>query len=194
MEEGMTQEQYNQAIKQQQQTQIDNDPNALYADSMREERVANVLAQLDPSNLVDEIEHELRGEKFNKSTQEWSPISKDGSKVPDILIGRYVSFLGSILTLHTTISNYSLSEINNRMRLIISYLKRDMSNHAEDYGLENNYTERDRIGMIILETTSSAFRRALDGSESRRMWGALKVDASLNPATKKGVVDALKFW
>ena len=190
----MTQAQYDQSMKQQQQTQIDNDPNALYADAMREERVANVLSQLDPSNLVDEIEHKLRGEKFNKDTEEWTKISDDGSGISEILIERYVSFLGSILTLHTTISNYSLSEINNRMRLIISYLKRDMSNHAEEYNLVDNYTERDRIGMIVLETTSSAFRRALDGAESRRMWGALKVDASLNPMNKKGVMDALKFW
>lgn len=186
----MSQEQYNNAMKQ----QMDSDPNSLYADQMREDRVANVLTQLDPSTLVDEIEHKLRGQKFDRTTQTWINISEEGDKVSDLLIQRYVSFLSSILTLHTTISNYSLTEINNRMRLIIGYLKRDMSNHAEQYGLVNNYTERDRIGMIILETTSSAFRRALNGAESRRMWGALKVDATLNQPDKKGMLDALKFW
>lgn len=190
MEEGLNQEQYNNIA----QKQIDSDPNALYADQMREERVANVLTQLDPSNLVDDIEHKLRGQKFDRVTQEWVSISGKENGVSELLIQRYVSFLSSILTLHTTISNYSLTEINNRMRLIIGYLKRDMSNHAEEYGLVTNYTERDRIGMIILETTSSAFRRALNGAESRRMWGALKVDASLNQADKKGVLDSLKFW
>lgn len=193
MEEGITPAQY-EDYRKQQQTERDDNPNALYADAMREERVANVLSQLDPSNLVDEIEHKLRGQKFDRTTQEWVDIGDGKNGVSELLIERYVSFLGSILTIHTTISNYSLSEINNRMRLIISYLKRDMSNHAKDYGLVHNYTERDRIAMIVLETTSSAFRRALDGSESRRMWGALKVDASLNPANKKGVMDALKFW
>ncbi len=44
----MTQAQYDAAAK----AQLDSDPNAIYADSMREEKIANVIQQLDPSNLL----------------------------------------------------------------------------------------------------------------------------------------------
>ena len=49
MEQELTSKQYDDLKKQ----QIENDPNALYADSMREEKVANVIAQLDPQNLLE---------------------------------------------------------------------------------------------------------------------------------------------
>ena len=190
-EQGLTQAEYDVLIKKQQE----GDPNALYADNMREEKITNVIAQLDPSNLLDEIEHRLRGEKWNKINQEWVPIGNVKIAINEILISRLISFLGSVLNQNTTFSNYSVNEINNRMELVIEYIRDDLSDNDIEYDLVGKYTEMTRIGMIICETVSSVFRRALNGMESRRIFNALRVTDNLTQAPQKQTMkEAFQFW
>ena len=191
MEQGLSPEQYDSILKKQQE----NDPNALYADSMREEKVINVIAQLDPQNLLEEIEHRLRGEKFNKINQEWQPIGEKSIAINEKLISRLMSFLGSVLNQNTTLSNYSINEINNRMELVIDYIRDDLTDNDIEYEIVGDYTEMTRIGMIVCETVSSVFRRALNGMESRRIFNALRVTESLTQAPQKQTMkEAFQFW
>jgi hypothetical protein len=60
--------------------------NSLYADMMREERVKNVIAQLNPDILLEDIEHRIRGEIKDRYTQEWKPIAKNKKPVSDIFM------------------------------------------------------------------------------------------------------------
>ncbi len=172
----------------------DNEPSVLYADSMREEKIKNVIAQIDPSNLLIEIEHRLRGEQYNPSTREWVSLDKESKKMSEKLISRFISFLGAVLNQNTTLSNYSINEINNRMFLVIEYIRDDLTDNDEEYGIVGDYTEMTRIGMIVCETVSSVFRRALNGMESKRIFSALRVTESLTPAKQGGIKEALKFW
>ncbi len=190
-EQGLTEAQYNEILKKQQES----NPQALYADAMREEKVANVISQLDPQNLLEEIEHRLRGEKFNKLIATWEPIGDFKIAIDERLISKLMSFLGSVLNQNTTLSNYSINEINNRMELVIDYIRDDLTDNDEEYGIEGNYTEMTRIGMIICETVSSVFRRALNGMESRRIFNALKVTESLTQSPQKqSMKEAMQFW
>ncbi len=175
--------------------QSDNDPNAIYADSMREEKIANVIGQLDPQNLLDGLEHRLRGEKLNPLTNEWEPISEVPLYVHPKLISRFISFLGAVLNQNTTLSNYSIHEINNRMELVIDFVRDDLADNDVEYDLVGNYTEMTRIAMILCEAVSSVFRRALNGMESRRIFNALKVTESLTQAPQKqSFKEAMQFW
>ncbi len=187
----LTEKEYNEILKKQQES----NPQALYADAIREEKVANVISQLDPQNLLEEIEHRLRGEKFNKLIAAWEPIGDISIAIDERLISRLMSFLGSVLNQNTTLSNYSINEINNRMELVIDYIRDDLTDNDSEYGIEGNYTEMTRIGMIVCETVSSVFRRALNGMESRRIFNALKVTESLTQAPQKqSMKEALAFW
>ncbi len=174
--------------------QIENDPNTMYADTMREEKIKNVISQIDPSNLLDEIEHRLRGEKYNKTNEEWEIISKNNKPINDELVSKLISFLGSVLNQNTTLSNYSTHEVNNRMELVIEYLRDDLTDNDEKYGIEGDYTEMTRVAMIVCETVSSVFRRALNGMESKRVFSALRVTENLTQTNKPGLKDAFKFW
>lgn len=187
MEPGMSAEEM--ALMQQQQ---DNDPNTLYAEGMREDKIKNVISQIDPSNLLEEIEHKLRGEKFNYQTKEWTQISPDAEPLSELLISRFVSFLGAVLNQNTTLSNYSSNEINNRMEMVIDYIKDDLTDNDEEYNLVGNYTEMTRIAMIICETVSSVFKRATNGMESKRIFSSLKVSETLTPAKQGGIKQAFK--
>lgn len=123
--------------RQMQQEQLENNPNSVYADSMREDKVKNVIAQLNPELLLEEIEHRIRGEKRNYYTDMWEPISEEGKKVSELLVQNYISFLNAYLTQNNSLSNFSPPEINNIMAVVIDYIKDDLSDNAEKYGLTN---------------------------------------------------------
>lgn len=111
------------------------DPNAIYADSMREEKVRNIIAQLNPELLLTEIEHRIRGEKKNPFTEEWELIKKEGKPISEELVQNYISFLNVYLTQNNSLSNFSPGEINNIMAVVIDYIRDDLSDNAEKYGL-----------------------------------------------------------
>ena len=199
-----TNEFMNQAYTSAQQSGEVQDPNSLYADYMREEKVRNIIEQLNPDNLLEDIEHRIRGEKKNRLTKQWEAINKDSNEVSEILISNYISFLGSFLNQNTSLSNFSAQEINNLMGVVIDYLKDDLSDNSEVYNFVKydmygnemtDYNEMTRIGNIIAMSTFAVLKRAQNGMESRRIFSGLKMNenTSQQPA-KKGMLDALKFW
>ncbi len=179
----------------QEDQKIENDPNAIYADSLREEKTANLLDQLNPDNLLVDIEHRIRGEKKDPYTQRWVPISEKYSRaINEELISNFVSFLGSILNQNTSMSNFTQHEINNMMTMIITYVKNDLTVNDEKYEIVGNWTEMDRIANIICITCFSTFKQAMNGTFSRRVFGTMKVSADLTKENKKSWKDAVQFW
>ena len=134
------------------------DPNSIYADSMREEKIKNVIAQLNPELLLTEIEHRIRGEKKNHYTEEWEPIS--GSiQISEKLVQNYISFLNVYLTQNNSLSNYTPQEINNIMSVVIDYIKDDLSDNAEEYNLTHKQYIEVQVTVKDLKKV-----RMLDGS------------------------------
>jgi hypothetical protein len=192
---------YSQMEKQRQ----DQDPNSLYADYMREDKINNIIQQLNPDNLIEDIEHRIRGEKKNSYSKEWEAINPNSKKrISELLVENYISFLSSILNQNTSMSNFSSGEINNLMFMIVEHIRDDLSDNAEEYGFVKtdhygnyitDFNEMTRIGMIICGSTFSVLKRALNGMEAKRIFAGLKVSENLNPMEKKkGALDFLKFW
>lgn len=121
--------------RQMQQDQINSDPNSVYADAMREDKIKNVIAQLNPESLLTEIEHRIRGEKKNQYSEQWELIDPKAPKMSEKLVQNYVSFLNVYLTQNNSLSNFSPTEINNIMAVVIDYIRDDLSDNAELYGL-----------------------------------------------------------
>ncbi len=188
--------------------QSDNDPNEMFVQDQREEKITNILSQISPDSLLEDIEHRIRGEKKNTLTLQWESISQDGDntfKVSELMVVNFITFLGSILNQNTTMSNFSASEINNIMSMVLSYVSTDLDVNYEKYGLtivdeitgevQANYTEMTRIGMIIQTSIFTVLKRAMNGAESRRVFGSLRVNESLNTnPNKKTLKDAMSFW
>ncbi len=179
--------------KQQQQEAIANDPNSMYADALREEKATNILAQIDPGNLLNDIEHRIRGEKKDGYGQ-WSAVSKSKGNVSEELVSDFISYLGSILNQNTSMSNFKPQEVNNLMELITDWVKTNFIVNAELYGIEGNYPEYDRIGHIVLNSCFTVFKRALNGSESRKIFRMMKMNETINPSKENKFTDNFKFW
>lgn len=172
-----------------------NDPNVLFAESMKEEKTANILSQISPDNLLTEIEHRIRGEKKNEFTKAWEPISEGTKPISEELVTKLMSFLGSILNQNTTMSNFSAQEINNIMGMVLQYIADDLDVNAEKYEIEGDYTEMNRIGFIIQNVIFTVLKRAQNGAEARRVLNLWKVTENSNQGNqKKGLMDAMKFW
>jgi hypothetical protein len=139
-----------------QQEQINNDPNSVYADSMRDDKIKNVISQINPEHLLTDIEHRLRGEKKNPYTEQWEPISKDGKNlINEQLVQNYVSFLNVYITQNTSMSNFSPPEINNIMTVVISYIRDDLTDNAEKYGLTHKkYIDQEVTVKILTPFTN----------------------------------------
>jgi len=174
--------------------QLDDDPQAIYADTLREERVTNLLDQLNPDNLLTDIEHRIRGEKKDVYTKKWIPRTDNTKKISEELISNFISFLGAVLNQNVSMSNFSEREINGLMVVIISFVKNDLSVNDKKYGIEGDYTEMTRIANIICINCFATFKQALNGTLSRRIFGALKLDASLTKPDKNKLAENLAFW
>lgn len=170
------------------------DPNSLYADYMREEKVRNIISQINPDNLMIEIEHRIRGEKKNPITKEWTPISTTKKKISEELVANFMSFLGSILNQNTSLSNFSSSEINNIMESVVDYVIRDLSDNDVKYNIVGDYNEMDRILNIICITVFSILKQAQNGMLARRLFSTLRVSENLTQNPKKSLLGDFKFW
>ena len=182
-----------QFANQQLEKQMANDPNAMYADNMREEKTINILSQINPDNLLTDIEHRIRGEKKD-FTGQWVPIVKGREIVSEELIANFISFLGCVLNQNTSMSNFKEQEVNNLMEIIIDWVKSDLVVNAKNYGIEGDYTEYDRVGHIVCMTCLTVFKRALNGGESRKIFKMMKMNESINPQSKSKFTDNFKFW
>ncbi len=178
----------------QQQQQID-PTSALYADTIREEKITNILSQINPDNLLADIEYRIRGYKKNNLTQEWEKINSKADEISGQLVSSFMSFLGSHLNQNTSMSNFSSGEINTIMGHIIEYIADDLTVNDHKYSLVEDYQEMSRIGNIISMSVFSVLKRAQNGMEARRIFAALKIHEQLTQSPQqKGLVDALKFW
>ena len=177
---------------QQLEKQLQNDPQAMYSDVLREERATNILSQIDPGNLLTDIEHRIRGEKKDVHGQ-WSKIQRSQGEVSEELVSDYISYLGSILNQNTSMSNFKEQEVNNLMELITDWVKTNFVVNAEKYGIEGNYPEYDRIGHIVLNSCFTVFKRALNGGESRKIFRMMKMNETINPTKEKKFTDYFKF-
>ncbi len=169
------------------------DPNSLYADTMREEKIRNVISQINPDNLMVDIEYRLRGFRKNQFTNQWEKSS--GSKeVSEELLSNFTSFLGSILTQNTSLSNFSADEINNIMSMIITYIRDDLADNEDKYGITGDYHEMTRIANILCMTVFSTLKQAQNGMLVKRVFSALKINEALNQQKPKGALSDFKFW
>ena len=133
-----------------QERQQSGDPNSVYADSIREEKIKNVIAQLNPESLLTEIEHRIRGEKKNHITEDWEPIGDKSKLLNEELVQNYISFLNVYLTQNNSLSNFSPEEINNIMAVVIDYIKDDLTDNSEKYGLTHKQTMVKKVKVKIL--------------------------------------------
>jgi len=183
-----------QEIPQEQYQSIPVSSDELYANAAQEDKIKNIISQLDPENQLKEIEMRIRGYKKNVFTRDWEKIDPDSPEPPRLLISRFISYLSSIMNQNTTQGNLSDRQINALMSQAINYVADELDGNSTIYNLDNNYTERTRIGQIMLNSMLFTLNRSLNGQEAKRMWKAMSLSDNLTNDDKGKFTEALKFW
>jgi hypothetical protein len=169
---------------------------AVYADYIQEKKVENILSQINPDNILSDIEARLKGFRKDALTKQWV-LPTGTTQISPLLVSNFMSFLGSMLNNNTTLTNLKDHEINNIMKLVIEWCTDDLRSNAKIYGLEHNLTERTRIGLIICSTCFFTFKRAQNGLEAQRIFRTIKIgehNSPMNEQQSGGALEALKFW
>lgn len=167
----------------------------IYANVMQDERVANILSQTSPDNQLVDIEWRIKGYKKNPYSKQWEKIDKKIPEPHPLLVTRYISMLSSLMNDNTRFTNLSGNEINKIMNMVIEWVCDDLDTNAQEYGLQTDYTERTRIGFVMLGQTFIVLKRSQDGMESRRVWNAINLNQSdsmgMGQQKKKGFLSML---
>ena len=166
----------------------------IYANVLQEERIRNVLTQLSPDNILLEAHWKIRGYIKNPVTQQWEKLNKNQIEPDPRLISDLMGVLSSIVNQSTTMSNLSIDEINSIMKAQIRWYIDYVDSHAKTFGIEGNYSEMSRIGYVLHTYSFMALKRAMGGTESRRIFNSLSMMDNLaqNQPQKKGMWDAIK--
>jgi len=183
-----------QMIPQEQYQSVPVSSDELYANAVQEDKIKNIISQLDPENQLKEIEMRIRGYKKNVFTRDWEKIDADAPEPPKLLISRFISYLSSIMNQNTTQGNLSDRQINALMSQAINYIADELDGNSTIYNLDGNYTERTRIGHIMLNSMFFTLNRSLNGQEGKRMWKAMSLSDNLTQDNKSKFSDALQFW
>ena len=168
----------------------------IYATALQEQRVTNIISQISPEHQLIEIEMRIKGYRKDYRKDKWVKIVEGAPEPHPALVSRFMAYLASILNQNTTLSNLSDLQINRIMKLVIEYLVDDIDTNATLYGIESDYTERTRIGHIVLNSVFFVLSRAINGQEARRMWKTLSLTENLDNTQqqKKGALDFLRVW
>lgn len=153
----------------------------MYAHLIQEEKIKNIISQISPSNYLQEIRWMIKGYYKDDRIGRWEKIDPEAKEPDPLLVSRFMAYLGSIINQNTTLSNLSENQVNKIMAQIIEYITDDLDAHAEDYEIGSDYTERTRIGDIMLNSVFMVMNRALNGMEAKRMWGSLSMAEQSNP-------------
>lgn len=189
---------------------------SIYSGLMTQKKIENILQQINPENLIVEIEHRIKGYRKDEYTQQWVQITKDQKPISEELISNFITFLASFLNNNTSMTNLSEKEINKIMYAVIEYIVDDLQTNGERYKLGYNrkvkiynrmkdkyyfvdkfvpdYSEWSRIALIIESSVFFTLKRALNGSEARRILSSLSIGEQYrgNQQPSKGGI--LEFW
>jgi len=132
----MVNEEYPQEEGQVQYQSVPVSPNELYANAIQEEKVRNIISQLDPDNQLQEIEMRIRGYKKNVFSQDWEKIDESIPEPPKLLISRFISYLGGIMNQNTIHGNLNENQVNKIMKQVIEYVTDELDTHVEEYGFD----------------------------------------------------------
>jgi hypothetical protein len=182
-----------------------------YAPAMfpNEQRQNLIEQELNFKDELESIERLLRCDIIKKDkdgNEYWAP-NPDPSKVffNELGVNDFIRNLVTIINKHKILANYSLEQVNERVRQIKHEIRILIYNNYEMYGMDNDY-KYNNYSMIVIAIGSvveDAYTRALNGeghkgvSQQRLVTQNESINPQVSPLImqqKKGVMSKLAPW
>jgi len=158
-----------------------------------EEEVRNIVAQIDPQRILDNLNHALKGEYYSKEDSSWINIGEP--LINDAGRGWIISFFTSIMNNASTMGTITEQQFSFLMEGIINTVTREFRCNLEKFGFvlpsktfskgiyENkgtpNTSRMSTISEMIYQRSLIIYSRSIKGTESKRVFGSLKMSDTM---------------
>ena len=176
-----------------------------------EAEITNIVGQIDPQTIIDNLDHALKGEQYNKESNAWIMNASGKYLVNDDCRGSVISYLDGILNNNTTMANIDEKRLGYLMESVIETVTKTFVVNLEKFGFvppgrtyeksiyENKGTPdtatMTMVANMIYKVCFLVFSRALKGQESIRIFKSLSLSDGMNyggqPQSKQGWVSKL---
>ena len=152
-----------------------------------EEEIKNIVGQIDPTHILDNLNHALKGEYFNKEQGMWEKVGEE--LVNDACRGWIVSHFTTLMNNASTMGIISELQFSFLMEGIINTVTREFRCNLEKFGFveqgagykikryENKGTpdtsRMNSIAEMIFQRAFIIYSRSIAGSENKRVFKSL---------------------
>jgi len=154
-----------------------------------EENIKNIVGQIDPIHTLDNFNHSLKGEYYNKEAGVWEKVGEP--LVNDPCRGWIVSYLAALMNNASTMGLISEKQLSFFMEGVIKTVTREFKCNLEKFGFvipgktynkkefENKGTPEtsrmDSIAEMIYQRALIIYSRSLKGQESKMIFRSLNM-------------------
>ena len=179
--------------QQQGQQQDDEQQQVMYAP---EGNISNIVGQIDPSTVIDNINHSLKGEFFDKEKGMWVMNPSGIPLVNDACRGFVVSYVTGIMNNNSTMAIITQQQLGYLMESVIEEMGKEFVCNLERFGFvppgpgyksmkyENKGTpdssRMSSVSNMIFRAIFSCYTRSLNGMESKKIFSSLSMSDGLN--------------
>ncbi len=153
--------------------------------------IDNIVEQINPAQIIDNFDHALKGEFFNKEKGQWEMNASGDALVNDACRGAIISYLTGILNNASTMGIIDKNQMSGLMESVIESINRMFVVNLERFGFVppgKGYTKKDfenkgtpdsaRMTMVsnmIFGISFLVYSRSLGGMESRKIFHSLSM-------------------
>ena len=166
--------------------------------------ISNIVGQIDPSTIIDNLNHSLKGEFYDKETGMWTMNPSGVPLVNDACRGFIVSYVTGIMNNNSTMAIITQQQLGFIMESIIEDLGKEFVCNLERFGFvpqgsgfKNNYFENkgspdsarmSSVTNMVYRAVFSCYTRSLNGMESKKIFSSLRMADGLdfNPQQQQG--------
>jgi len=161
-----------------------------------EASISNIVGQIDPSTIIDNLNHSLKGEYYNKEKGVWEMNPSGTPLVNDACRGFIVSYVTGIMNNNSTMAIIQEKQLGFLMESVIEDLGKEFVCNLERFGFvpkgrgfENNLYENkgtpdssrmSSVSNMVIRAVFSCYTRSLHGMESRKIFSSLHMNDQLN--------------
>jgi len=179
--------------QQQGQQQDDEQQQVMYTP---EGNISNIVGQIDPSTIIDNINHSLKGEFFDKEKGMWVMNPSGIPLVNDACRGFVVSYVTGIMNNNSTMAIITQQQLGYLMESVIEEMGKEFVCNLERFGFvpqglgykkgcyENKGTpdsaRMDSVTGMVYRAVFSCYTRSINGMESKKIFSSLNMTDGLN--------------
>lgn len=158
--------------------------------------ISNIVGQIDPATIVDNLNHSLKGEFYDKEKGMWIMNPSNTPLVNDECRGFIISYVTGIMNNNSTLATITSVQLGFLMESVIEDLGKEFVCNLEKFGFvprgagyenkcyENKGTpDSSRMSSVcnmVVRAVFSCYTRSINGMESRKLFSSLSMSDNLN--------------